>query len=64
MHTHVYTYIYIYIHTHVCSVRVIIANDLASNAKEWVEIFSLYNSGTYNNQWGVIDMKVRVYMDA
>ena len=33
-------------------------NTLASNGKEWVDIVSKYNSGTYANQWMVLDMKV------
>jgi len=41
-----------------CWVRSIVANQLAKNASHWVEIFSRYNSGTYNNQWTVIDYKL------
>uniref|UniRef100_A0AAQ5ZQC6 Phospholipase B-like n=1 Tax=Amphiprion ocellaris TaxID=80972 RepID=A0AAQ5ZQC6_AMPOC len=37
--------------------RNIVANRLASNGKEWAEIFSKYNSGTYNNQWMIVDYK-------
>jgi len=37
------------------SVRVMVANRLATDGKEWVEIFRQHNSGTYNNQWMVID---------
>ncbi|KAM4616130.1 putative phospholipase B-like 2 [Polymixia lowei] len=35
--------------------RNIVANRLASTGKEWAEIFSQYNSGTYNNQWMIVD---------
>ncbi|XP_039257816.2 putative phospholipase B-like 2 [Styela clava] len=35
--------------------RNIVANRLATNGKEWCEIFSKYNSGTYNNQWMIVD---------
>ena len=35
--------------------RVMAANRLATNGKEWTDLVSLYNSGTYNNQWMVID---------
>ena len=37
--------------------RVMIANFLASTSAEWVTYFSTENSGTYNNQWMVLDMK-------
>eukprot|EP01133_Synstelium_polycarpum_P006702 gene6702-7795_t len=36
-------------------IRVIIANRMASNGLQWCNIFSLQNSGTYNNQWIVVD---------
>ena len=29
--------------------RNVVANRLASNGQNWTEIFSQYNSGTYNN---------------
>uniref|UniRef100_A0A8D3AJL0 Phospholipase B-like n=1 Tax=Scophthalmus maximus TaxID=52904 RepID=A0A8D3AJL0_SCOMX len=35
--------------------RNIVANRLAATGKEWAEIFSKYNSGTYNNQWMIVD---------
>ena len=35
--------------------RVMAANRIAQNGKEWTDIVSLYNSGTYNNQWMVIN---------
>ena len=37
-------------------VRTMIANRLSSNGKNWTEIFSLENSGTYNNQFQVLDL--------
>ena len=36
--------------------RVMAANRLARNGREWTEIASKFNSGTYNNQWMVVDM--------
>ncbi|XP_059047570.1 putative phospholipase B-like 2 [Achroia grisella] len=35
--------------------RSMVANRLARNGKEWVEIFRRHNSGTYNNQWYIVD---------
>lgn len=32
-----------------------LANVLAKRGQEWVETFAQYNSGTYNNQWMVVD---------
>lgn len=40
-----------------CWIRSIIANSLAATAREWTKIFARYNSGTYNNQWVVVDYK-------
>ncbi|XP_076841458.1 putative phospholipase B-like 2 isoform X1 [Brachyhypopomus gauderio] len=37
--------------------RNIVANRLARSGKEWVDIFSRFNSGTYNNQWMIVDYK-------
>lgn len=37
--------------------RVMIANFLAPSSPSWVTYFSTENSGTYNNQWMVFDMK-------
>ncbi|VDK22017.1 unnamed protein product [Anisakis simplex] len=39
-------------------IRVKVANELASTAKEWCQIYERYNSGTYNNQWLVVDYKL------
>jgi len=39
-------------------VRVVVANRMASNGKEWSDIFAQYNSGTYNNQYQIIDYKL------
>ncbi|CAH1802558.1 unnamed protein product [Owenia fusiformis] len=36
-------------------IRTMIANRLATSGKSWSQIFSKYNSGTYNNQWMVLD---------
>uniref|UniRef100_A0AAV2MRD7 RRM domain-containing protein n=1 Tax=Knipowitschia caucasica TaxID=637954 RepID=A0AAV2MRD7_KNICA len=37
--------------------RNIVANRLALTGKDWADIFSQYNSGTYNNQWMIVDYK-------
>ncbi|XP_026199967.1 putative phospholipase B-like 2 [Anabas testudineus] len=37
--------------------RNIVANRLAATGIKWAEIFSKYNSGTYNNQWMIVDYK-------
>jgi len=37
--------------------RVIIANRISDKAKDWTEVFSTLQSGTYNNQWMVLDWK-------
>mmetsp|Transcript_39884 Transcript_39884/g.93584 ORF Transcript_39884/g.93584 Transcript_39884/m.93584 type:complete len:429 (+) Transcript_39884:316-1602(+) len=36
--------------------RNMVANRLATTGHEWMQIYSRYNSGTYNNQWMVVDM--------
>ncbi|XP_065892307.1 putative phospholipase B-like 2 isoform X2 [Dysidea avara] len=38
-------------------IRTMVANRIASNGSEWCSQFSQYNSGTYNNQWMVVDYK-------
>jgi hypothetical protein len=37
--------------------RMPLTNGMASSGKEWVDIFAKYNSGTYCNQYMVVDMK-------
>ncbi|XP_004460380.2 phospholipase B-like 1 [Dasypus novemcinctus] len=37
--------------------RVRVANMMANSGKTWAKIFSKYNSGTYNNQYMVLDLK-------
>ena len=39
-------------------VRCMLANYLAKDSKTWVELFSRENSGTYNNEWMAVDMKL------
>ena len=40
-----------------CWVRAIVANLLARSGWEWCQLFKRHNSGTYNNQWAVLDYK-------
>uniref|UniRef100_A0A4W3IB51 Phospholipase B-like n=1 Tax=Callorhinchus milii TaxID=7868 RepID=A0A4W3IB51_CALMI len=35
--------------------RNIVANRLAKNGEQWASIFKRFNSGTYNNQWMIVD---------
>ncbi|NXK48824.1 PLBLB protein, partial [Chauna torquata] len=37
--------------------RNIVANRLARSGSEWATVFRRFNSGTYNNQWMVVDYK-------
>jgi len=37
--------------------RTVIANRLANSGSQWAQLFSKYNSGTYNNQWIIVDYK-------
>ncbi|VVC38022.1 Hypothetical protein CINCED_3A023616 [Cinara cedri] len=36
-------------------VRAMVANRLADSPAEWTDTFKLYNSGTYNNQWMIVN---------
>lgn len=38
-------------------IRNMVANRLALTGRQWTDVFSRYNSGTYNNQWTVVDYK-------
>jgi hypothetical protein len=38
--------------------RAPLANRLATSAKDWTTLMGEYNSGTYNNQWIVVDYKL------
>ncbi|CAG2102497.1 unnamed protein product [Medioppia subpectinata] len=39
-------------------VRNVVANRLASGGRQWTDIFGRYNSGTYNNQFMIVDYKL------
>ncbi|XP_037498951.1 putative phospholipase B-like 2 [Rhipicephalus sanguineus] len=39
-------------------VRAMVATRLATSGREWVDIFAKKNSGTYNNQWMIVDYKL------
>jgi len=39
-------------------IRATVANRLATSGKTWTKLFSRYNSGTYNNQWMVVDFNL------
>ncbi|XP_026634188.1 putative phospholipase B-like 2 isoform X2 [Microtus ochrogaster] len=38
-------------------IRNIVANRLAVDGATWAEVFKRFNSGTYNNQWMIVDYK-------
>ena len=37
--------------------RTILANRLSNSSQEWVDLFANWNSGTYNNEWIIVDYK-------
>lgn len=39
-------------------IRTIVANRVGVDGKSWSDFFSMHNSGTYNNQWMVVDYKL------
>jgi len=39
-------------------IRVEVANRVATNGAQWANTFLKYNSGTYNNEWMIIDTKL------
>lgn len=39
-------------------IRSMVANRLASNGSAWAAAFAQHNSGTYNNQWMIVDYKL------
>ncbi|XP_037029408.1 putative phospholipase B-like 2 [Bradysia coprophila] len=41
-------------------IRSIVANRLATNGSSWSSLFSKFNSGTYNNQWMIVDYNMFV----
>ncbi|KAF6082527.1 phospholipase B domain containing 2 [Phyllostomus discolor] len=41
-------------------VRNIVANRLAADGDTWADVFRRFNSGTYNNQWMIVDYKAFV----
>jgi len=38
-------------------IRAIVSNRMTTSGKEWTTMMAKYNSGTYNNQWMVVDFK-------
>ncbi|XP_077491383.1 putative phospholipase B-like 2 isoform X2 [Amblyomma americanum] len=50
-------YLYVKPESTLAFMRNIVANRLATTGKEWTDIFAMDNSGTYNNQWMVVDYK-------
>ena len=40
-----------------CWIRTIVANTLAMDGNTWAELFSYEHSGTYNNEWQIVDLE-------
>jgi hypothetical protein len=51
---------YVTAHTVPYWVRITVANRMGTSGASWNDAFGLYNSGTYNNQWIVVDYKLFV----
>lgn len=49
---------YISPHCVVVGIRIMVANRLAATGSEWCHYFTQNNSGTYNNEWMIIDYKL------
>ena len=41
-----------------CWMRTMLANRLTDNGYSWIQVFSKFNSGTYNNQFQILDLKL------
>ena len=41
-----------------CWMRTMVANRLTEDGYSWTQVFSKYNSGTYNNQFQILDLKL------
>ncbi len=39
-------------------IRCMVATYTATSGAEWTSVFAQYNSGTYNNQWIIVDLKL------
>eukprot|EP00240_Pyramimonas_obovata_P000938 CAMPEP_0118943100 /NCGR_PEP_ID=MMETSP1169-20130426/37522_1 /TAXON_ID=36882 /ORGANISM="Pyramimonas obovata, Strain CCMP722" /LENGTH=601 /DNA_ID=CAMNT_0006888257 /DNA_START=125 /DNA_END=1927 /DNA_ORIENTATION=- len=39
-----------------CYMRAVVANRLATDGSEWAKVFGRHHSGTYNDQWMVLDL--------
>jgi len=48
-------YEYVQPNTSLTWMRTLIANRMATSGQTWCNVFARYNSGTYNNQWGVVN---------
>ena len=44
--------------TLMCWMRTMVANRLTDDGYSWTQVFSRYNSGTYNNQFQILDLKL------
>lgn len=58
LYIYIYLFIFIRIFLYIAWHRVRSANQLANSGPEWFNIVSRYNSGTYNNQYMIVDGKL------